>query len=114
MSSAEHDFGSLTTATRSRVPTPELRVGDVIHDYGLVLEVVEPVRECRRTPDGVVYTTRTIVLNYEQLKDEDPWLYRYVTMAEGGATWTVQGNNLARWSVVNRVVPTQLWLDIPT
>lgn len=94
---------------RLTLSTPELRPGDVVHVHGMRCLIDRDILPSKRHAGNTTFYTDTLVLN----RDDVPT--RVVPMsftstadrpargmpAEPAGThrWTIQGNELARWSV---------------
>jgi hypothetical protein len=100
--------GSLPT-----VKSSELQLGDVVHAYGMQVKL-------DRTPsvykashgEGNAYSWNGAVLNPDQRDSALPesWLYPdqfvagqgWIKDKSGGPRWTIQGNDLVRWTIEPR------------
>ena len=88
----------MSTRDYELVSTDKLREGDVINNYGMMLEL----RSKKEYPHGfegrIVYQFKGYVQNLDEVKKAGlvpiGWLF---DNTEGEPIWTVQGNNLAKW-----------------
>ena len=94
------------TALREVVPTSELREGDVVFNHGMRLRL-GPVHVYDEFPRLPVYASVAVVENEEEAVAQGTvprsWMHRDVFVngrwtRSPEATWTVQGNELARWT----------------
>lgn len=77
-----------------RVAIRDLRVGDVVHQEGLRVRVTAPARKTAIVPtSGPVYVVESVVLS----PDPDPFTWPRV-----GSVWHLQGNDHARFTLVER------------
>lgn len=89
------------TSKVTTVTTPDLRVGDVVHVYGLLVQVVEALHQTRHPVDrnGPTWATQAVITNPEYLAtDAGRYLFGGI-LPRGATTWTIQGNVLATWGV---------------
>ncbi len=95
---AESTKWGAAEAETEDVTTDALEEGDVVHNHGMVIKLGE-----RKTWDGgngrTVYGFEGTVTNMEDL-GEFASLFRGLLQADG--KWTIQGNDLARWTRVKR------------
>lgn len=79
--------------------TSQLNVGDrILLSHGMVAEIVEPMT-LAWTGD-FHYTDARVETDLETLRGRDFPVGWLGTAADGSKTWTVQGNDRARWSVI--------------
>jgi hypothetical protein len=94
------------------VKTSELSMGDLVLCHGMLCLIDQPIESKDYPAMGTaagpkVYWTRALVTNVAELSDQwlvgvtreyEPWPNRHVPTGEH--RWTIQGNDLATWSVV--------------
>ncbi|MFI8977241.1 hypothetical protein ACIGO9_30460 [Nocardia asteroides] len=104
-----------------RVSTDKLRVGDVVHDEGMVLVIDLPIT--RQQAGRVSFATSALISNWDELVDQARrdvadrilnsaavFITRRATDGpDGSHRWTIQGNDLETWW---RVVPDPAGLAV--
>lgn len=97
--------------------TSELTPGDVISTSGLRCLIVEPleISKCHPSPPrgvtkGYTRWTRAIVLNREEVSN-DSVPFGWTLGDDGKHYWIIQGNDWARWTVVEHVEGAPTTLD---
>lgn len=75
----------------SRTPTQSLRVGDIVNVHGARCLIDRPLTLSRSHADGKTYWTDALVLNPGEHTIPESFLR--------DGRWTIQGNDLALWSV---------------
>jgi len=91
------------------VNTHELRPGDCVMHYGMVLEIDEPMQVSQAHPSdgpgGECLWTRARIVNWAELEPKPHNVAEYIVALarrrdNGEHTWTIQGNRLAQWARV--------------
>lgn len=97
-------MSTITPALVSK-KTSELRLGDLVRLHGMRLRITEePVvaigHHMNEQADrlGEVRFTHAILENVDD-PDVDDFVRRHLDRRDGFLTWTIQGNDLARWTV---------------
>lgn len=100
------------------VTTGELRQGDRVLNYGMVLLIDLDIKVSKSHPlieeRGAVLYTHALIENWDEVcreADEGHNIMRFIRgltnsdiregRHDGKPRWTIQGNNLARWARVN-------------
>lgn len=88
--------------------THELRVGDVVNNYGMRLLVDQPPVQSRSHPvtewGGACLWTKALVLNPAEVEAAGVVPASWIWLDRDGQRmaeprWTIQGNRLATWAV---------------
>jgi hypothetical protein len=90
------------------VPTTELAEGDLVLNYGMRLRLEQRTEQPGRPRDWLVCVRFVgVIENFDEITD--PFIRSHASALYTGderPTWTVQGNELARWV---RVIETRDW-----
>lgn len=85
--------------TNQTLTTPELRAGDTVHCHGLRCLIDGTPRLSRNHPGGQTFWYPARVLNPESIGESTIPASFIRTRDDGQPSWTIQGNQYARWSV---------------
>jgi hypothetical protein len=84
------------TATASKCTTSDIRVGDVIHHFGMRLLVDQEMREINSRSSGPVWVTSALIENWDQVAG---YVGNLAEVDESGRRrWRIQGNTRAEWT----------------
>jgi len=100
----------MTMARLEIKTTPELKQGDIVWDHGMKMLIDQPMRRSKSHPGNNTFYTQALVLNRDEVPDSvvnigwtADWDRTQRTDAprphNGEHRWTIQGNELSRWSV---------------